>query len=412
MNRRVESCSTSEMMRDFARGNIGDPLRQKYLAEHLEQCAHCSTAISAFGESEDAFVARLRKIAGWEHSIAPEVDESSTDSLLQRILEIGESSNGKAQTDAQAVDTHGSIASKKQTMEAELPGNTIIGPYQLVGKIGSGGMGTVYEAVHRKMNRTVALKLHPVDWFYGAPASLRFEREIQVIGQLSHPNIVLAFDAGEANGYFFIAMELLDGIDLSKLMRHRNTPLSPANATEIVLKAAAGLGHVHSRGIFHRDIKLANIMLCKNTHPSFVNVKLLDVGLARQSEDQESITWADQIMGTIDYMAPEQCLDSRDADVRSDIYSLGATLFRLLTGQSPLSCLGCQTQGRKIKALLCSEMPSIRSVQPELSGDLISIIDRMLRSNPNDRFQNTAELVDALTPFALGANLAELVPPG
>ena len=106
-------------------------------------------------------------------------------------------------------------------------------------------------------------------------------------------------------------------------------------------------------------------MLCKNTHPSFVNVKLLDVGLARQSEDQESITWADQIMGTIDYMAPEQCLDSRDADVRSDIYSLGATLFRLLAGQSPLSCLGCQTQGRKIKALLCSEMPSIRLVQPE-----------------------------------------------
>lgn len=397
----VDSCATSDMLRDFARGNIGNPFRQMRLAEHLEQCDRCVTTIKEYGESRDPFVVRLRKIAGLEQSIAPRAEESSTASLLLRIMGIGQSSC----ENSQPANSQGPIISNSQSKQTELSSGFIIGGYKLVGKIASGGMGTVYEAVHMKMNRTVALKLHHADRLGGTPHSRRFEREIQVIGQLSHPNTVMAYDAGESNGYFFIAMELLDGNDLSKLMHDRDQPLTTAIATEIVLQAALGLGHVHSHGIVHRDIKPANIMLCKG---SAVSVKLLDVGLARCPEDQElqeSITCLDQIMGTIDYMAPEQCLDSRDAGVRSDIYSLGATLFRLLTGQSPLSCLGCQTQGKKIKALLCDEMPSIRSVRPDLSDDLISIVDRMLCRDSYDRFQSTGELVEALTPHAQNAHL-------
>lgn len=207
-------------------------------------------------------------------------------------------------------------------------------------KLGSGGMGTVYRAVHRKLNRTVALKLLPQDRFQSRDAVARFEREMQAVGMLQHPNIVAAHDAGEVDSCHFLVMELVDGEDIGHLLS-RTGPLPIAEACEIARQAALGLQHIFENGLVHRDIKPSNLMLAsprqRNAQPT---VKILDLGLALLDPNQlgapRELTSTGQVMGTVDYMAPEQGLDTHSVDIRADLYSLGATLYKLLTGRAPL----------------------------------------------------------------------------
>ncbi|MCC7424028.1 MAG: protein kinase [Planctomycetaceae bacterium] len=287
------------------------------------------------------------------------------------------------------------------------------GAYRIDALLGRGGMGAVYRAAHVKLGKTVALKVLPAARFLHPDAVKRFEREIQAVGRLNHPNVVVGHDAGEVDGTHFLAMELIEGEDLSKLAS-RHGPLPVAEACEIIRQAAQGLHHAHENGLIHRDIKPSNLILDKNLAANGgIRVKLLDLGLARlfaeDSPSTEQITHSGQVMGTFEYMPPEQAAGDAEVDERSDIYSLGATLYRLLTGVPPVVRPEHNSPLKKLAALATQEPTPIRELRQEVPDKLASLIHRMLARDPSDRPGNAAEIARELSPFARSANLASLV---
>ena len=287
-----------------------------------------------------------------------------------------------------------------------------IGPYRVVAKLSRGGMGTVYKAVHTKLNRVVAIKVLPASRTKDAASIARFEREMEAIGGLSHRNIVAATDAGEVDGMHYLVMEYVDGLDLSTLVR-RVGPLAPADACEIIRQAAVGLKEAHDHGIVHRDVKPSNLILAdaeqEDAEPV---VKVLDFGLARLAPRHarvDELTDSGQIMGTLKYMAPEQCSGSRDVDIRADIYSLGATLYRLLSGEPPFSSDRFDSPLTLIAAL-GNELPvPLATRRSDLPVKLVAIVERMMAKDPDERFATPDEVINALTPWSQGADLAGLL---
>lgn len=276
--------------------------------------------------------------------------------------------------------------------EHDLP--LVLDRYVILDEIGAGGMGTVYKALHQQMDRIVALKILPRSAVDSVEKVRRFQREVKAAARLHHQNIVVAHDARMDKGVYFLVMEMVDGQDLSKLVR-RNGPLSIAKAVQYTAQAARGLDHAHGLGIVHRDIKPANLLL--DTRGV---VKILDMGLARiENTDagvehtvSQELTQAGMVMGTIAYLAPEQALDTRYADARSDIYSLGCTLYFLLTGKLIYSE---DTMMKTIMAHREKAIPSLCSVRAGATAELDAIFQKMVAKQPADRFQSAAELIAA-----------------
>jgi serine/threonine protein kinase len=264
--------------------------------------------------------------------------------------------------------------------------------YRIKRLLGKGGMGAVYEAEHCVMKRLVALKVIAANLVTDPSAGVRFRREVQVAAQLNHANIVTAHDADEANGCYFLVMELVDGVNLDRLVK-RKGPLALPFACDYVRQVALGLQHAHEKGMVHRDIKPHNLMLTRKGQ-----VKILDFGLARfvsENTSTSAVTGCG-LMGTPDFIAPEQAEDAHGADIRADVYSLGCTLYFLLTGRTPFpegSILS------KVLAHAQREPIPLSDFRADLPVDLIAIISRMMAKSPDDRFQTPSEVARALLPF-------------
>ena len=297
--------------------------------------------------------------------------------------------------------------------QTALPGGGMLGQYRLLTKLGEGGFGTVYKAVHTRLDKVVALKLLTASRLQNPDAVTRFNREMRAVGKLHHAHIVAAHDAGEIDGTHYLVMELVDGIDLRELVKQRGR-LPIGAACEIIRQAALGLQHAHDHGLVHRDIKPSNLMLTlPGNHDEAPSVKVLDLGLALLDEDHlenfGELTATGQVMGTLEYMAPEQGSDTHAVDIRADIYSLGASLYKLLTGKPPFSSDQYRSPIKLLMALATQDPPPLVTRCPEITSELEAIVRQMLAKKPQERFATPRELAEALAPFSQPADVRALV---
>jgi WD40 repeat protein len=276
-------------------------------------------------------------------------------------------------------------------------GDLFLGPYRLLELLGRGGMGQVFKARHRHLDRLAALKIIRPDLLTRPGAAERFVREARAAARCVHPHIVLVYDAGEAGGSPYVAMEYVEGTDLARLVHDRG-PLAVAEACACARQAALGLQYAHEQGLIHRDVKPSNLLLARGPAGAPV-VKVLDFGLARLASevaDGSALTETGQILGTLDFMAPEQAQDARSADVRADVFSLGATLFFLLTGQAPFPG---RSATEKLAARLSGPARPVRALRPDVPKELAAVIARTLERDPAKRYPTPAAVARALTPF-------------
>lgn len=272
--------------------------------------------------------------------------------------------------------------------------------YELMECLGQGAMGTVFRARHTLLNTHVALKLLAPRLIDDAAAILRFRREIEAAGKLDHPNIVRAVDAGDADGEIFLVMELIAGVDLASITSRKRF-LSIPDVCEIGCQVAAGMQYAHTRGLVHRDLKPSNLILTSDADGQS-HVKILDLGLAmiQGSVDEGRLTDDGTLMGTLGFMSPEQAEDICGVDNLADIYSLGATLYRLLTGTVPFDGPGFNTPVKRLNALTTSAAPSIAERKSDLPVELVQIIDSMLSTDASKRPQTMAAVITLLQPFS------------
>jgi len=278
----------------------------------------------------------------------------------------------------------------------------ILGNYRLLDCIGTGGMGQVFRASHLTMDRVVALKIIRKEKLAQPMAVQRFYQEVRLAAQLAHPNIVQAFDAGQVGDTHFFAMEFVEGIDLARLVKESG-PLPVADACEYIRQAASGLAHAHEKGLIHRDIKPANLLLSTSGSQTkrTGTIKILDMGLARlqatAEQPDKGLTRVGTVVGTPEYLAPEQAMNARTVDGRADLYSLGCTFYCLLTGRPPF-------RGENLTEFLIQHQtdapPPVTSLRADVPPGIAAIVHKLLAKRPEGRYQTPTELADALAGVA------------
>jgi serine/threonine protein kinase len=310
----------------------------------------------------------------------------------------------------------------------------IAGRYRILDKLGEGGMGAVYKAHDTQLDRDVAVKVLPSQSLHDADAIARFQREARALAKLSHPNIIQAHDSGEDKGRHFLVMEYVEGVNLAALLRTQGA-IPPTLAADLICQTALGLQHAHEKGLIHRDLKPGNLLAAglsgpapesepvRHTpapqseryramtvdypgapakgpwKPSRALVKILDLGLARFLQDQlgdAHLTHEGAGLGTPDYMAPEQFRDALHADVRTDIYGLGCTLYHLIAGTVPFPG---SSFSEKARAHAKKEPIPLGERCLEMPGGLEYVVSRMMAKHPGERFQTAGEVADALSPY-------------
>ena len=284
----------------------------------------------------------------------------------------------------------------EKLMTGRWRGFVIAGKYRLLDRLGVGGMGAVYLCEHVAMGRRVALKVLPLTQAHDPVSLQRFYREARAVARLDHPNIVRAHDLDCEGNVHFLVLEYIDGCNLHDFVR-RNGPMAPARAAHYLRQATMGLQHAHEQGLVHRDIKPSNLLLDR-----VGVVKMLDLGLARFFGEDNSpfVKEFEQgfVIGTADYLAPEQAVDSQ-VDIRADLYSIGCTMYYLLTGQSPFSGGSSAQKMMWHQVRMAKPISAFRSDVPDA---LQGILARLMAKERERRYQTPAELVDALGDFVRG----------
>ncbi|HEY1192419.1 MAG TPA: serine/threonine-protein kinase, partial [Gemmata sp.] len=286
-----------------------------------------------------------------------------------------------------------------------------LGGYKILDRIGKGQMGGVYKAVHN-FGQLVALKILPASRARNPHILGRFQREARLLTQLDHPNVVRAFQVGEGGGIHFIAMEFLEGETLADVLERRKQ-LPWAETVRLMIQVLDGLQHLHERRMVHRDLKPANIMLTPEPVKGAPDttwdstVKVVDIGLGRELFDDDvpeaqletQLTQEGSVLGTPDYLAPEQAKDARAADIRADVYSLGCVMYQCLAGRTPFPEPNIMAQMLKH----ATEKPApLSTFVSGLPAGFQAVLDRFLAKSPDARFQTPGEAADALKPFAAG----------
>ncbi len=282
-----------------------------------------------------------------------------------------------------------------QFLQGKWRGFWISGKYKLLDHLGQGGMGNVYLCEHKVMRRLVAIKVLPHDQAKDPAALERFHREARAAAALDHPNIVRAHDVDHDGRHHFLVMEYVEGSCLQDIVKQKG-PMDVTRAAHYVRQAALGLHHAHLAGLVHRDIKPGNLLLDRQGI-----VKVLDMGLARFFRDHADTLTQQQdekaILGTADYLAPEQAIDSHAVDIRADVYSLGATFYYLLAGRPPFG--EGKTVAQKLLLHQMKEPPPVRELRPEVPEGLAAVVATMMAKAPEDRYQTPADVYEALAEW-------------
>lgn len=371
----IQSCDqlTDDLLAAYLLGKL--PLSELLAVEnHFSSCDDCESRAASANPSDKLVRQLIRS--------KPDPDAATT--CHASINQVAESANRSCNENtgltAWIGQTH--VDGLKLPLPAELIGHP---RYRIIRLLGRGGMGTVWLAEHLVMRRHVALKVIRPELISFPGATIRFRREVEASAKLNHPNIVAAYDAEQIGDVFFLVMEYVDGKPLTEFIKEG--PLAVSSACRVIRDAALGLAHAHAAGLVHRDVKPANILM------SYCHeVKVVDFGLVTAMGADSSITTDHIVMGTPDSIAPEQAIDPRVADARSDIYSLGCSLYHLLTGQVPFPD-GSMVQ--KIDAHRYRLPGALSQIPPELG----SILSRMLAKKPGQRIQTADEVASSLQAF-------------
>lgn len=357
------------------------------VAHHVSGCPSCDARLDQIEEQSDTLIRSLASAPA-----SPD-DEETFQRLQADLLDRPESFLGDANTEAtQALSEH-------LPMQVILPFR--LGNYELLEQIGAGAHGAVFRGLHCRLEREVAVKLllRPA-----GPFVTEFLNEMRVVGQLDHPNIIRATDAGEQDGTYFLVMEFVPGLDVSSLLR-RTGPLSVPNACEIARQTALGLSFAHQHQLVHRDVKTSNLLLVANGQ-----IKLLDLGLATipTPTDDAGIQPRTGPRGTADYMAPEQWREASSVTQQADLYSLGCTMFKLLTGSPPYRELPFGVNSKE-QAHTESEIPSLVTTRNDVPAAIDKLVTELLAKSPHDRPASANEVADRLSDYVSAADLSSLV---
>lgn len=377
------------------------------IESHLDACAECYETMLEL--QDDTFVALVKK------SPPPAVSEDT-----DADASIAEPSHTAFQPTVLESDDGLTLSGEAADLPRELQEHN---RYRILDRIGHGGMGDVYKAEHMVMNRPVALKVIKPELVRHESAIKRFHREVQAAARLHHPNIVTAHDAEQAGNSHFLVMEFVDGVNLDEVLKDRG-PLLVEEVCDAIRQTAIGLEHAHGLGMVHRDIKPHNLMLTEAG-----DVKILDFGLAsfvsqaateEGEPDEDSaqtqipteevlhqLTQMGTMMGTPDYIAPEQAKDARKADIRADIYSLGCTFYTLLTGKPPFKG---ESVAEKLAAHAQKEPEPLSNFRDDVPEEVETILKKMMAKDPAERYQTPLEVSEAIQQASVGRQPHEMQP--
>ncbi|WP_339735092.1 protein kinase [uncultured Gimesia sp.] len=389
----MEKCISESLLFQYLVNELDEDVGE-LVKEHLNQCPHCQKKAELYSDDDELkqWHESHQRLQGNDDSQRYPFSEDRLDRLFNSTVSSIQQPKPYSPKRSAVNNQNSSVSFNSKLNQDTI---RVIGNYHLIKKIGQGGMGVVYQAIHAHLKKQVVLKLLLNNDWENSNQTLRFYREMELVGQLDHPNIVKATDAGEADDTCFLVMESLEGHDLKKILKTERS-ISITAACSILRQSANGFQYIHNNKLIHRDIKPSNLFLTTDGQ-----IKILDLGLAGLSHSETSfsdLTDSNCIMGSAYYMAPEQALSVKTIDQRSDIYSLGCTFYQLLTGRLPFKR---NTPVETIIAHREDIAPRFSDYLPEVPEALEELFQSMIQKDPNDRIQTMAEVVKKVDEFLL-----------